>query len=99
MSADISILISSDKGIVLPSKAVSSVRTRSYIKVYEDGEIKTKRVTASADDGVNVVITEGLEEGEIVVIPGTIGFSLSTSTTTSSGTSVIPISIPGTGAR
>lgn len=101
MSADISILISSDKGIVLPSKAVSTVRTRSYVKVYEEGEIKTKRVTAGADDGINIVVLEGLAEGEIMVVPGTgmAGFSLTGSSQTTSGTSFIPISVPGTGSR
>lgn len=101
MSADISILISSDKGIILPSKAVSTVRTRSYVKVYEEDEIKTKRVTAGADDGINIVVLEGLAEGEIVVVPGTgtAGFSLTGSSQTTSGTSVIPIPVPGTGSR
>jgi len=105
MSADISILISSDKGIVLPSKAISTVRTRSYVKVYEEGEIKTKRVTAGADDGINIVVLEGLTEGEIVVVPGTgtgtgtAGFSLTGSNETTSGTSVIPIPVPGAGSR
>ena len=39
MSADLSILISADKGLIIPSKAVTSVRTRSYVKVYIDEEI------------------------------------------------------------
>jgi len=97
MSADLSVLISSDKGIVVPSKAVSTVRTRSYVKVYEDGEIVTKRVTIGADDGVNVAVLEGLEEEELVVLPGgSTTFSL-TSESSSSGASVVPISVPGTG--
>ena len=89
MSADISILISSDKGIVVPSKAVSTVRTRSYVKVFEDEEVKTKRVTIGANDGVSVAVVEGLEEGEIVVLPGSAGITLSTQSTTSSGSSVV----------
>jgi len=97
MSADISILISSDKGIVVPSKAVSTVRTRSYVKVFEDEEVKTKRVTIGANDGVNVAVIEGLEEGEIVVLPGSAGITLTTQSSTSSGSSVVPITIPGTG--
>ena len=97
MSADISILISSDKVIVVPSKAVSTVRTRSYVKVFEDEEVKTKRVTIGANDGVSVAVVEGLEEGEIVVLPGSAGITLSTQSTTSSGSSVVPITIPGTG--
>jgi HlyD family secretion protein len=97
MSADISILISADKGIVVPSKTVSTVRTRSYVKVYEGEEVKTKRVTIGANDGVNVAVLDGLEEGELIVLPGTAGISLSTQGTTSSGSSVVPITVPGTG--
>jgi HlyD family secretion protein len=97
MSADISILISSDKGIVVPSKAVSTVRTRSYVKVFEEDEIKTKRVTIGANDGVNVAVLEGLEEGDLVVLPGTAGISLTSQTQSSSGSSVVPITVPGTG--
>ena len=99
MSADLSILISSDKGLVVPSKAISSVRSRSYIKVYIDGEIETRKVTVGSDDGMNIVVLEGLEEGEFVVIPVAPGFQLTTSSSESNGTSVIPVSIPGAGAR
>lgn len=99
MSADLSILISADKGILVPSKAVTSVRTRSYVKVYLNDEIKTKKVTVGADDGRNIVVLEGLEEGELVVIPTVPGFQLPSSSTTSTGTSVIPVQIPGSGSR
>jgi HlyD family secretion protein len=99
MSADLSILISSDKGLVVPSKAVSSVRGRSYLIVYENEEIVTKKVTVGSDDGVNIVVLEGLDEGEFVIIPLAPGFQLSTSNNPSSGSSVIPVSIPGSGAR
>lgn len=99
MSADLSILISADKGILVPSKAVTSVRTRSYVKVYLNDEIKTKKVTVGADDGRNIVVLEGLEEGEFVVIPTVPGFQLPSSSTTSTGTSVIPVQIPGSGSR
>ncbi len=96
MSADISVLIRSDKGIVVPSKAVSTVRTRSYIKVLENGEVKTKRIKIGANDGVNIAVLDGLEAGEQVVVPGGTSFSLSTGTT-SSGSSIVPITVPGTG--
>jgi len=97
MSADVSILIRADKGLVVPSKAVSTVRSRSYLKVFAEEEVQTRRVEVGADDGVNVVVLEGLEEGELVVVPSTAGFTL-TSSQTSTGTSVIPISVPGSGA-
>ena len=96
MSADISVLIRSDKGVVVPSKAVSSVRTRSYIKVLDNGEVKTKKISIGANDGVNVAVLDGLEAGELVVMPESSAFSLGTGTT-SSGSSIIPVSIPGTG--
>lgn len=96
MSADVSVLIRSDKGIVVPSKSVSSVRTRSYIKVFEDGAVKTKKISIGANDGINVAVLEGLRAGELVVIPGSSAFSLSTGTATS-GSSIIPVTIPGTG--
>ncbi len=94
MSADISILIKSDRGLIVPSKAVSRVRTRSYIKVLKDGKITTKKIKTGADNGINVVVLDGLEDGDVVVVEGVPGFSLSTSTA-ASGNSVIPISIPG----
>jgi HlyD family secretion protein len=96
MSADISILVSSDSGIIVPSKTVSTVRDRSYVKVYENGEVVTKRVTAGSSDGVNTAVLEGLAEGDLVVLPESASLNLTT-TTTSSGTSIVPITVPGTG--
>ena len=99
MSADISILVRSDKGIVVPSKAVATTRGRSYIKVLANGEVETKRVTLGADDGVSVAVLEGLEAGELVVVATTGGLTLTGAAASSSGTSVIPITVPGAGAR
>ncbi len=99
MSADMSILIAADKGLVIPSKAVTSVRTRSYIKVLENGEVVTKKVEVGADDGRNIVVLEGIEEGTLVVIPGAPGLQLTSTSSVSSGTSVIPVQIPGSGAK
>jgi len=96
MSADMSILISSDKGLVVPSKAVSTTRGRSYIDVYENEEVVTKRITIGADDGTSTAVLEGLDEGAIVVLPQSSAFTLSTGTT-STGTSIVPITVPGTG--
>ncbi len=96
MSADITVLISEDSGLVVPSSAVTSVRGRAYLDVYENQQIVTKRVTAGTDDGRNIVILDGLEEGELVVVPEIPGFTVgSTGGTTSSGTSIIPIPTPG----
>ena len=94
MSADLSILISSDKGLVIPSKAISTVRGRSYVKIFDGQEIKTLRVTIGADDGVSVAVLEGLEEDQLVVLPSGAALNLS-GAQTATGTSVIPISVPG----
>jgi RND family efflux transporter MFP subunit len=96
MSADMSILIRSDKGLVVPSKTVSTVRGRSYIDVYENEEIVTKRITIGADDGTNTAVLEGIDEGAMVVLPQTAAFTLSSAASTA-GTSIVPITVPGTG--
>lgn len=99
MSADMSILISDDEGLLVPSNALSSVRGRYYLDVYENEEIVTKRVVAGANDGSRAVILEGLSEGELVIIPAPAGFSLGEGATASTGSSIVPISIPGTRSR
>lgn len=94
MSADFSILIKSDKGLVVPSKSVSTIRGRSYLEVLEDGEVVKKRVEIGADDGINLVVLSGIDEGAEVVIPGAL--PVSPAAAAESGTkSVLPISVPG----
>ncbi len=98
MSADLTVLVSDDTGLIVPSSALSTVRGRSYIDVFENGEIVTKRVTAGTDDGRNTVVLEGLDEGALVVLPETAAFTLGTTGGTSNtGSSIIPVTIPGSG--
>lgn len=97
MSGEVSILIRADKGVVVPSRAVSSVRGRSYVKTLENGEVVTKRVTIGADDGQNAVVLEGLAEGEQVVVAQASSPILGTAAPSPSGSSIIPITVPGTG--
>ena len=97
MSADLSILISDDTGLLVPVSSVSSVRGRSYLDVYANEEIETVRVVTGASDGINIVVTEGLEEGARVIVPQTAGFTLGTGETAAGGSSIIPISVPGSG--
>jgi HlyD family secretion protein len=96
MSADLSILVDSSRGVLVPSKAISTLRGRSYVKVYENEEVVTKRITIGADDGVNTAVIEGLSSSDIVVLPSTAGFTL-TSETSTTGTLIVPITVPGTG--
>jgi len=98
MSADFSIRIASDKGLVVPSKCVATVRSRSYVDVLENGETVKKRVTKGADDGVNTVILEGLEEGAAVIVPGAVPAQAAPAAAATSGEkSVLPITVPGSG--
>lgn len=97
MSADFSILIKSDKGLVVPAKSISTVRGRSYINVLENGEIVKKRVEIGANDGINIVVLEGIEEGAQVVVPGAVPASAAAQPAASGEKSVLPITIPGAG--
>lgn len=101
MSADFSILIKSDKGLVVPSKTVSTVRGRSYIEVLQNTEVVKKRVEIGANDGINLVVLSGIDEGALVVVPGAVPASVPAAQTTSTTAekSVLPISIPGAGVK
>src|SRR6056297_2944123 len=61
MNTDFEIMITSDRGVLVPSKAVSIVRDRGYVDVVVDGVVETRRVSVGADDGVNTAVLEGLE--------------------------------------
>jgi RND family efflux transporter MFP subunit len=99
MSADVVVQVASEKGIVVPAKAVTTVRDRSYIDLPgQDGEVETRRVTIGLSDGRNTVVTEGLGEGETVYLQGTfVSAPASAAAKSTSGTSIIPISVPGQG--
>ena len=97
MNTDFEIMITSDRGIVVPSKAVSIVRDRGYVDVVVDGVVETRRVSVGADDGVNTAVLEGLEAGEFVVLPDSATLTLSSGAAAAAGTSIIPINMPGSG--
>lgn len=99
MSADVVVQVASEKGLLVPAKAVTTVRDRSYVDLPgQDAEPETRRVTIGLTDGRNTIVTEGLEEGETVYLQGTFTSApASTAAKTTSGTSIIPISVPGQG--
>ena len=72
MTAEAEIIQSEDRGLLVPSKAIQTVRSRSYVEVpAEDGaEPERVRVQTGATDGTNTVITGGLESGQEVIVPG-----------------------------
>lgn len=57
------------KVIYVSNRAIFREGTRSYVKVRDEaGKIQEKDVVTGFSDGVNVQITEGLAEGDIVLI-------------------------------
>ena len=100
MSADVVVQVASEKGLIVPAKAITTVRDRSYVDLPgQDGELETRRVSIGLSDGRNTIVTEGLEEGETVYLQGTFVTAPTTAAAvpSSSGTSIIPISVPGQG--
>ena len=99
MTADLLILTAQDTGLIVPSRAVSSVRDRSYVDVLlEDGEIEPRRVVTGADDGVSIIVLEGLERSDKVVVPEIAGLDALTSPPLSPvepNSTLIPLSVPG----
>jgi HlyD family secretion protein len=91
MSAEAEIISREIQNAVLvPRRAVESVRTRSYVVVQTGtGDAATTertRVTTAGDDGTNIAVIEGLQGGETLVLP-----TRSTSTTTRSGGLLPPV--------
>jgi HlyD family secretion protein len=98
MSADVVVQVASEKGLIVPAKAITTVRDRSYVDLPgQDGEVETRRVSIGLTDGRNTIVTEGLEEGETVYLQGTFVTAPAAAAPSSSGTSIIPISVPGQG--
>jgi HlyD family secretion protein len=98
MSADVVVQVASEKGLIVPAKAITTVRDRSYVDLPgQDGEIETRRVSIGLTDGRNTIVTEGLEEGETVYLQGTYVTAPAATAQSPSGTSIIPINVPGQG--
>jgi HlyD family secretion protein len=91
MSAEAEIIAREIKdAVIVPRRAVESVRTRSYVVVQtgtgEGATTERTRVTTAGDDGTNIAVTSGLNGGETLVLP-----TRSTSTTTRSGGLLPPV--------
>jgi HlyD family secretion protein len=72
MSAEAEIIAREIQGAVLvPRRAVETVRTRSYVTVQgqEGEEPQRTRVTTAGDDGTNIAVTDGLKGGETLILP------------------------------
>nr|WP_256435037.1 efflux RND transporter periplasmic adaptor subunit [Deinococcus sp. JMULE3] len=72
MTAEAEIVQSEDRGLLVPSKAVQTVRSRSYVQIptAAGAEPERVRVETGATDGTNTIVTDGLTPGQEVVVPG-----------------------------
>ncbi|RIH87033.1 efflux RND transporter periplasmic adaptor subunit [Calidithermus roseus] len=102
MTAEGEILIQEiPDALVIPKRAVQTVRGRSYVEVLQpDGTQETVRVVLGPDDGVSQVITEGLEPGQQVVLPTRSSSGSSSSSQQRQGGGIgLPVRIPAGGGR
>ncbi|WP_018467680.1 efflux RND transporter periplasmic adaptor subunit [Calidithermus timidus] len=102
MTAEGEILIQEiPDALIIPKRAVQTVRGRSYVEVLKpDGTQETVRVVLGPDDGVNQVVTQGLEPGQQVVLPVRSSSSSSSSNQQRQGGGFgLPVRIPAGGGR
>ena len=67
-NADI-IIMKKEDILVIPERLVEFVEDTAFVQVKDPdtGEIERKRIETGLSDGLNIEVTEGLEEGEILV--------------------------------
>lgn len=79
MTAEAEILQEQARGLMIPTKAIQSTRRRSYVQIpapadneegLKAGEPMRLRVKTGLSDGSNTIITDGLEAGQEVIVPG-----------------------------
>ena len=82
MTAEGEIILKEDYNVLLvPIKAVRRTEGKAYVNVLNDkGEIEAREVILGEDDGVDIVVKSGLQEGDRIVT------SAISATTSSSGT-------------
>ncbi len=83
MTAEAEIIQSQASGLILPKKAVETVRTRSYVQLQQPGGgAERTRIRTGADDGTSIIVTSGLKSGDVVVLPsGAVSSSAGSSST------------------
>ncbi len=56
--------------VVIPQDAILRDRDERYVYIYNDGEALRREVKTGFSSGYEVVIEEGLEVGELIIIRG-----------------------------
>lgn len=70
MTAEGEIIVKEERNVLLvPIRAVKRTERRAYVEVLNsNGERELKRVVLGEDDGLNIVVKEGLQEGDRIVL-------------------------------
>ncbi|MBC7320626.1 efflux RND transporter periplasmic adaptor subunit, partial [bacterium] len=73
MTAEGEIILKEERNVLLvPLRAVKRTERRAYVEVLKDnGKTELVRVTLGEDDGTNIVVENGLKEGDKVVLAST----------------------------
>ena len=59
-----------EKSLTIPAQALQRDQTGYFVLVVEDAKVARKAITTGRDFGAKVVVTEGLAEGDQVIIEG-----------------------------
>ena len=69
LDVDVTILANNKEDVlILPLKAIIHRDGMSYVKVKKNGKYEEKRITTGLSDDENIVVSEGLEEGDTVLL-------------------------------
>ena len=87
MNASVTIIVDSAQNVLtVPESAVQTEGRDSVVEVQkDDGTTEKVVVQTGLSDGTNIEITEGLEEGQTVIIPDPCGVTTSAQTTQTAG--------------
>lgn len=97
LTVTVSVIVDERSDVLLvPNGAITTQGRQNYVKVLlSDGTIEERAITTGISDWQYTEVTEGLSEGEKVVVPE--GTSTSTTTTQQQGPSETRIFVPGMG--
>lgn len=70
MFAEVPLSRSTAAALTVPREAVVSDGGKNYVWVINDGTVSKKEVSTGVSDGVKIVVTAGLQEGQNVAITG-----------------------------
>jgi len=76
MSASAEIVIEQhDDVLLIPNRAIQGSLEKPWVEVLVDEQVEEREITMGLSDGVYTEVLEGLEEGEVIILPKTSQFS------------------------